>query len=107
MDTLIRLNNGEGPLVEVALDVPVAQLASAGTVIKVVEKNFGDILGTLRSIVVPLSESWDALSKDVSLSESTVKLSLGITAEGNFFVAKGSAEAHLEIEVTIKPRPGA
>src|SRR5437588_9160983 len=104
MDTLIRLNNGKGPLVEVDLEIPAAQRASSGTVIQLVNKGFEDILATLQSIVVPFADAWRELSDEVEISESTVKLSLGITAGGDFFVAKGSAKANLEISLKLKPK---
>jgi len=105
METLIRLDAGDGPLVEVDVDVPAAQRASAGMVFQIVNKGFDDIITTLRSIVVPLTQVWRELSKEVEISESTVKLSLGVTGEGQFFVAKGSAKANLDVEIKLKPRP--
>jgi hypothetical protein len=105
MTALIRLNDGEGPLVEVDMNVPAAQLASSGTVIKVVSRGFEEILNTLRSVVIPFAETWREISKEVEITESTVKLSLGITAEGNFFVAKGDAKANIEIALKLTPKP--
>jgi hypothetical protein len=104
MTALIRLDDGNGPIVEVAMNVPEAKLASSGTVVKTVEKGFDQILGTLRSVIVPFSNTWAELSKEVEISESTVKLSLGITAEGNFYVARGEATANIEIELKMTPR---
>jgi hypothetical protein len=104
MQTLIGMNDGNGPLVEVDMKLPEAQEASSGTVIRVIGKGFDDILETLRSIVVPFSDTWSELSKEVEISESTMKLTLGITAEGNFYVAKGGASANLEISLKMTPR---
>lgn len=104
MQTLIGMNDGEGPLVEVEMTLPDSREASSGAIIKVVNKGFEDILGTLRSIVVPFSDTWKELSKEVEISESTVKMSLGVTAEGNFYVAKGGASAHVEISLKMTPR---
>lgn len=105
MATLIRLNDGEGPLVEVDLPVTEAQLASSGTVIKVVGRGFEELLNTLSSIVVPFKHVWQELSKDAVISETTVSVSLGVTAEGNFFLAKGDAKANLEVTMKLTPKP--
>jgi hypothetical protein len=101
---LIQMNNGDGPLVEVTLLLPPAQMMSEAHVAKVVKSGFEEVIGMLKNIVRPFSETWKELSKEVVISESTVKLSLGITAEGNFFVAKGSAEANIEIELKLTPK---
>jgi hypothetical protein len=87
------------------MNIPAAQLATSGTVIKVVSKGFDEILSTLRAVVVPFANTWTELSKEVEISESTVKLSLGITAEGNFYVAKGEATANIEISLKLTPKP--
>ena len=101
---LIQMNNGKGPLVEVSLILPPAQMMSAAHVAKVVSNGFEEVVGMLKDIVRPFSETWKELSKEVVISESSVKLSLGVTAEGNFFVAKGSAEANIEIELKLTPK---
>src|SRR5205823_5753958 len=89
--TLIGMNDGHGPLIEVEMRLPDAREAAAGAVIKVVDRGFEEILKTLRTVVVPFCETWKDLSKEVDVSESTLKMTLGVTAEGNFYIAKGNA----------------
>ena len=105
MKTLIGMNDGDGPLVEVEMTLPDARNAASGTLITVVNRGFEDILSTLRSIVVPFSDTWKELSKEVEISESTVKMSLGVTAEGNFYVAKGGGSANIEISLKLTAKP--
>lgn len=101
---LIQMTRGDGPLVQVTMNVPEARMMSHAHVAKVVSSGFENVMGMLQAIVKPFSETWKELSKDVTISESTLKLSLGVTAEGNFFVTKGTAEANIEIEVKLTPR---
>lgn len=98
------MNDGDGPLVEVEMTLPDTREASSGTFVKVVNRGFEDVLNTLRSIVVPFSDTWKELSKEVEISESTLKVSLGVTAEGNFYIAKGGASANLEISLKLTPK---
>jgi Trypsin-co-occurring domain 1 len=102
---LIQMNNGDGPLVEVTMILPAAKHMSEAHVAKVVSSGFEKIMELMKSIVRPFSETWAELSKEMIISESTVKVSLGVTAEGNFFVTKGSAEANIELELKLSPKP--
>lgn len=98
MRQLIRLENGRGPVVEVEVEEPVARDAAAGPVIAV-GAAMDAVQETLLRVCRPFLETWKVLQTDVEIGEASVTLGLGVTAEGNFFVAKGATEANLEVSI--------
>lgn len=103
---LIRMDEGRGVLVEVEVDRAVAvQAASLGEIVDV-RKSFEAVSDLLHQLLLPFVQTWRELSREVELSEATVKLAIGVTASGNFFLAKGESSANLEVEVKFKPVEG-
>ena len=103
MRQLIQMDEGQGLLVEVEVVVPQGQLARGGQAIDAVARRFDDVIEVLKVVVKPFASTWKELSKDVFIDEATVKIGLGVTAEGNFFVAKGEASANIELELKLRP----
>jgi hypothetical protein len=57
--------------------------------------------------MTPFAETWHKLSDEISIHEATIKLSVGVTAGGNFFLAKGEGSANFEVELKFTPvEPG-
>jgi hypothetical protein len=99
------LRMGEtGPLVEVEVDTSQAvQAASLGQILEV-KKGFDTLSDFLRKVMLPFAETWRALSQDIEMKEATVKLTIGISATGSFFLAKGKTEANLELSLKFIPQ---
>lgn len=101
---LIRMDEGRGPLVEVEVDTAQAvQAASRGDVWEV-QKSFGTVSDFLQKVILPFTESWRTLSEKIDISEAVVKLSVGVSATGNFFLAKGESSANLEVVLKFIPK---
>ncbi len=102
---LIRMAEGKGLLVEVEIDpAKPVQAASLGEIVDV-RRSFAAVSDLLREVIQPFANTWQELSRDIEMSEATVKVSVGITAGGNFFLAKGEGTANLEVELKFKPLP--
>lgn len=103
MRQLVRTDNGDGVLIEVEAREIQEVRAAAGEVTRTIGRSFSSIADTLKTITKPFVETWKELSKDVSIEEAKITLSVGMTAEGNFYVVKGEANANFEIELTMRP----
>lgn len=100
---LIRMGGGTGPLVEVEVDSSQAvQAASLGQIWEV-KKDFDALTDFLRKVMRPFANTWHELSRDIEMQEATLKLSVGITAGGNFFLAQGKAAANIELSLKFTP----
>lgn len=100
---LIRMDDGRGLLVEVDVDTAQAVQAASRGEIWDVQKGFGAVSDFLHKMMVPFAETWHKLSDDISIHEATVRLSVGITAGGNFFLAKGESSANFEVQFKFTP----
>ena len=101
---LIRMDEGHGVLIEVEVDTAQAVKAASRGDVWDVQKSFGAVSDFLRKVVLPFTETWRELSREITMNEATVKLSVGITAGGNFFLAKGESSANFELELKFTPK---
>lgn len=100
---LVRMGNA-GPLVEVEVDTSLAvQAANLGEILEV-KKTFDTISDFLQRVTLPFTEAWRQLSSEVEIKEADLKITVGISASGNFFLAKGTTEANLELSIKFTPR---
>jgi len=100
---LLRMGEA-GPLVEVEVDSAQAvQAANLGQILEV-KKGFDALSDFLRKVMLPFAETWHELSREIEMKEASVKLTVGISATGSFFLAKGKTEANLELSLKFTPR---
>lgn len=67
---------------------------------KSVDNTLDKAFGLVKDVAEPFVNTWEELSKDSSINEAEVEISLGFEAEGNFFIAKSKAST--SIKVTLK-----
>ena len=101
MTQLIRLEDGF--VFEVEGDRNVGLAASGGDA-QAVSGRIDDALATLRTLVARFDAGWNDFSNNIDVVSSTVRVKLGVTAKGNFFVAQGEASANLEVEIAFKAK---
>lgn len=100
---LIELDNGL--LMEV--DVPqseIEMIAGGGDVVERVQRSMGAVEKMLLQSVEPVVNAYKVLNQDIELEKAEVEIGIGFSAEGNIFVAKGSANANLKVKLILKPK---
>lgn len=109
MAALVQLQSGdgavlfEGSFTEAALE-EIAVQDKVQDIIKVAGTGMSQLAATIRNCAKDLVTAFDSLStvKEAggSFSSAEIELGIGITAEGNCMVARGSAEANLKVTMT-------
>lgn len=101
---LIRLGEVGGVVLEVVVDTNDPMMASSRGQVWHVREHFSVMSEFLKGVLAPFADTWKELSKEVELSEASVKLSLGATAAGTFFIARGEGSANFEVEIKFTPK---
>lgn len=101
---LIELD--DGLLVEVQADEDVPQRISSRNVDRV-DKALDQVQGLLKKAVTPVAAVWGELNRDLTIDRVEINLSLGFSAEGNLFIARGTATSSLGFKLTVKPSEAA
>lgn len=57
----------------------------------------------MTKIIKPISNTYKELNKDMSIYSAKVTVGVKISVEGNFILAKSSASANIQVEMTLKP----
>jgi hypothetical protein len=100
---LLRMGE-DGPLVEVEVDTSQAvQAANLGQILEV-RKGFDNLSDFLRKVMLPFANTWRELASEIEMKEASLKLTIGVSATGSFFLAKGKTEANLELSLKFIPR---
>lgn len=94
----------DGIYVEIEAQESERAEISDESVRKIKEKDLGQMKGLLSKVSSHLKESWDEINKDMTISEAEVKLSLGLEAEGNLFIAKGKTTSNIEVTLKLSPK---
>ena len=93
----------DGILMEVEAPEEELQQIAGGSAEKV-----SNAIDAVKPILIkackPITEVWQELNKDMDVSEVTVAIGLGFATEGNVFIAKGKANASLNISLKLKPK---
>jgi hypothetical protein len=105
MAELVQVQSGDGPVLfegsftEAALEEIVVQ-----DIIKVAGTGMSQLAATIPKCAKDLVTAFDNLStakkRGGSFSSAEIELGINITAEGNFMVARGSADANLKVTMT-------
>ncbi len=86
--------------VEIEINQDQAQEISDG---REVESSIDKIQDLLKKVMQPISNTFKELNKDVSIESTKVSVGIKIGIEGNFILAKSSASANIQVEMTLKP----
>lgn len=57
----------------------------------------------LKKVMQPFSNTYKELSKDMNIDSTKISIGVKIGMEGNFILAKSSAEANIQVEMTLRP----
>ena len=98
MTKIIKLNDDIN--VEVEVEETQAHEISDYTEIDV---SIDKIDSLLTKIMKPISNTYKELNKDMSIDSAKVTVGVKIGIEGNFILAKSSASANIQVEMTLKP----
>jgi hypothetical protein len=101
---IIQLDAGNGIMFETEIERPTAVDASFLGGVKPVHTSLEEVTKTFRAVTLPFLNTWRELSRDVELSEATVKVGIGLTASGNFIITKGEASANVELEIKFSSK---
>lgn len=85
--------------VEVEMDEKAAYEISDDHII---ESSIEQIQTFLTKIMQPISNTYKELDKDMSIESAKVSIGVKIGVEGNFILAKSSASANIQVELTLK-----
>ncbi len=94
----------DGIYVEVEAQTSDRAEISTQTSKKIKDKDLGQMKTILSKVATHLKESWDEINKDMTISEAEVKVSLGLEAEGNLFIAKGKTSSNIEVTLKLSPK---
>ena len=100
---LIELENGLMMEVE-AVENEIEMIAGGNDMVEQVESSMSSVEKMLLQSVEPVANAYKALNQDVILEKAEVEIGIGFSAEGNIFVAKGSANANLKVKLVLSPK---
>lgn len=98
MIKVIKLNDG----IEVEVDVQENQAREISDE-NVVDSSIDRIQSLLKKVLQPISETFNELDKDVCVDTVKVNIGVKIGVEGNFILAKSTAGANIQVEMTLRP----
>ena len=99
---IIELENGV--YVEVEIPEEQAQQISGG-VIKKIPESIEQIKPVLLAACKPLSEVWNELNQDLSITEANVEFQFGFNMKGHIFIAAGEAKTNIKVSLKMIPKP--
>ncbi|WP_321471637.1 CU044_2847 family protein [Halarcobacter sp.] len=99
MTKILKLNDDID--VEIEIDNNQAQEISNYTK---VDTSIKEISLLLNKIMSPITNTYKELNKDVNMESAKVTVGVKIGIEGNFILAKSSANANIQVEMTFKPK---
>lgn len=97
MTKIIKLENDLE--VEVEINENQAEEISDNNV---VNSSIDKIESLLTKVMKPISNTYKELDKDMSIESAKVTIGVKIGVEGNFILAKSSAGANIQVEITLK-----
>jgi len=100
---LIELENGLMMEVEVP-ESEIEMISGGDDMIEKVKSSMGTVEKMLIQSVQPVINTYNALNQEVTLERAEVEIGIGFSAEGNIFIAKGSANANLKVKLVLKPK---
>lgn len=101
---LVELDNGL--LMEVDIPQSEIEMISGGgeDIVEKVQSSMGTVEKILLQSVQPVINAYNVMTQEIVLEKAEVEIGIGFSAEGNIFVAKGSANANLKVKLILKPK---
>ena len=100
---LIELENGLMMEVEVP-ESEIEMISGGDEMVSKVQASMGTVETMLIQSVEPIINTYNTLNQEVTLEKAEVEIGIGFSAEGNVFVAKGSASANLKVKLVLSPK---
>jgi len=100
---LIELENGLMMEVEVP-ESEIEMISGGDDMVSKVQASMGTVETMLIQSVQPIINTYNTLNKEVTLERAEVEIGIGFSAEGNVFIAKGSASANLKVKLVLSPK---
>ena len=69
----------------------------------VVNSSIDKLQSLLKKVMKPISNTYQELNKDVNIESTKVTVGVKIGIKGDFILASSSADAHIQVEMTLKP----
>ena len=98
MTRVITLNDG----LEVEVEVDNNETSEISND-DVVNSSIDRLQQLLSRVMQPISNTYRELNKDVNIESTKVTIGVKVGVEGNFILAKSSAGANIQVEMTLKP----
>lgn len=95
---ILKLNDG----VEVEVEIKDDQAQEISDSALSVNTSLNQLQTLLTKVVEPISNTYKELSKDMSIESAKISIGVKIGIEGNFILAKSTAGANIQVELTMK-----
>jgi len=92
----IRLNDGIE--IEVEVDDHRAREISNN---ENIDSSIDRVQTLLKKVMQPISNTYKELNKDLNIESTKVTVGVNVSVEGNFVLAKSSAGANIQVEMTF------
>lgn len=96
------IETSDGILVEVEVSDYEAQPIS-GTLVDKVDNGLDKIKPILLKVSRPIADAWKGMNSEVELEQAEVEIGFNFEGQGNIYLAKTKAAAHLKIKLVFKP----
>jgi hypothetical protein len=101
MNKIIKLNDGIE--VEVEVSSEEAQLISHNTI---TDSSINQIQSLISGVCTPIGQTLNSIAKDIDIESTKVTIGVKVGVEGNFILAKSSAGANIQVEMTLRMKNG-
>jgi hypothetical protein len=99
MEHIIKLQDG----IEVEVELSESQVREISYNSEV-NSSIDKIQDLLLKVVKPLSNTYQELNKEMEIKEAKITLGVKVGVEGNFILAKSSAGANIQVELTMSKK---
>ncbi|EGQ8323350.1 hypothetical protein FFU48_12580 [Vibrio cholerae] len=99
MNKIITMSDG----LEVEVEVREGELLEISSA-SVVDASLDKLKELLSKVITPVNDAYQTVSQTVALESAKVSVGVKFGVSGNVFVAKSSADASINIEMTFKAK---
>jgi hypothetical protein len=101
MDKIIKLS--DGIQVEVEVSSQDAHLISDKAI---VDSSINKIQSLITAVCSPIGQTFKSMANDIDIESTKVTIGVKVGIEGNFILAKSSAGANIQVEMTLRKQNG-
>lgn len=66
-----------------------------------VDSSINKIQSLLKEVCTPIASTLNELKDSLNLESTKITIGVKVGVEGNFFIAKSTGEAHIQVELTL------